>query len=418
MPYVLVVESHDEGPAVEPATEGRTTVVPPVVQNASAVLVTGTLARDSMIARGAAAARVHVFANTIDVEAFGLQVDELTERPDRCGRLGAEVDDVVALSVARLVREKDSRFSFARWTMSNDPRLLLVLAGDGPDRTRLERLVAELGVRAVFAGDTEWEKLVELYVAADVFAPLRARAWAVVVNEAAACGLPLVLSDRVGAARRASRRRRERLLVPAGDVDAAARALRASPPDPAMRRAQGVRSRELVRDWGYGPASKSFPGRCARGRGRVNLLPVSENGRRPRILVLNQYYWPGVEATAHLLTELCEALAEEYDVEVVTGVLHGPRGRSAPGRAQRRPHRARRVDVVRALGTRPEGAELRLVPRLRFRPRALGSAAGSRPRTRPADHRLTSGSSSVGASERPSSSSVGRLSGDRDGLTV
>jgi putative colanic acid biosynthesis glycosyltransferase WcaI len=44
---------------------------------------------------------------------------------------------------------------------------------------------------------------------------------------------------------------------------------------------------------------------------------------RRRILVLNQYYWPGVEATAHLLTELCEALAEDYDVEVVTGVLHG-----------------------------------------------------------------------------------------------
>jgi putative colanic acid biosynthesis glycosyltransferase WcaI len=45
--------------------------------------------------------------------------------------------------------------------------------------------------------------------------------------------------------------------------------------------------------------------------------------QRPRILVLNQYYWPGVEATAHLLTELCEALAEEYEVKVVTGVLHG-----------------------------------------------------------------------------------------------
>jgi len=50
---------------------------------------------------------------------------------------------------------------------------------------------------------------------------------------------------------------------------------------------------------------------------------VPENGSRPRILVLNQYYWPGVEATAHLLTELCEALAEDYNVEVVTGVLHG-----------------------------------------------------------------------------------------------
>ena len=41
-----------------------------------------------------------------------------------------------------------------------------------------------------------------------------------------------------------------------------------------------------------------------------------------RLLVLNQYYWPGVEATANLLTELCEGLASTYDVEVLTGVLH------------------------------------------------------------------------------------------------
>jgi glycosyltransferase involved in cell wall biosynthesis len=41
------------------------------------------------------------------------------------------------------------------------------------------------------------------------------------------------------------------------------------------------------------------------------------------LLVLNQYYWPGVEATAQLLTELCEALAQDAEVKVVTGVLHG-----------------------------------------------------------------------------------------------
>ena len=45
--------------------------------------------------------------------------------------------------------------------------------------------------------------------------------------------------------------------------------------------------------------------------------------RKPRLLVLNQYYWPGVEATAQLLTELCEALTADVDVKVVTGVLHG-----------------------------------------------------------------------------------------------
>lgn len=43
----------------------------------------------------------------------------------------------------------------------------------------------------------------------------------------------------------------------------------------------------------------------------------------PRILVLNQYYRPGVEATANLLAELCEELAGDYDVTVVTGRLRG-----------------------------------------------------------------------------------------------
>jgi putative colanic acid biosynthesis glycosyltransferase WcaI len=44
---------------------------------------------------------------------------------------------------------------------------------------------------------------------------------------------------------------------------------------------------------------------------------------RKHVLVLNQYYWPGVEATAQLLSQLCEALAEDFDVTVVTGTLHG-----------------------------------------------------------------------------------------------
>ena len=44
---------------------------------------------------------------------------------------------------------------------------------------------------------------------------------------------------------------------------------------------------------------------------------------RPRILVLNQYYRPGVEATANLLADLCESLATDYDVTVVTGRLQG-----------------------------------------------------------------------------------------------
>jgi glycosyltransferase involved in cell wall biosynthesis len=41
--------------------------------------------------------------------------------------------------------------------------------------------------------------------------------------------------------------------------------------------------------------------------------------RRPRVLVFNQYYWPRVEATAHLLSGLCASLADEFELTVVTG---------------------------------------------------------------------------------------------------
>jgi colanic acid biosynthesis glycosyl transferase WcaI len=52
-------------------------------------------------------------------------------------------------------------------------------------------------------------------------------------------------------------------------------------------------------------------------------VPVATGTQRPRLLVFNQYYHPGVEATAHLLTELCESLAPDYSVTVITGRLHG-----------------------------------------------------------------------------------------------
>ena len=73
--------------------------------------------------------------------------------------------------------------------------------------------------------------------------------------------------------------------------------------------------------------------------------------RKPRLLVLNQYYWPGVEATAQLLTELCEALTEDLEVKVVTGQLHGQ---------EEEPHRSVRngVEIVRVPSTSFERSKL------------------------------------------------------------
>jgi glycosyltransferase involved in cell wall biosynthesis/GT2 family glycosyltransferase len=260
VPYVLVVESHDEGPRPGWRRTVKGTVVPPIVERAAGLLVTGTLARDSMIARGAHAERVRIFANTIDVEAFGDRADRLAgSRPELRRALGAGQEDVIVLSVARLAREKGLDVLLRAVAAADDPRLLLVVAGEGPERGALAELADDLSIRLVLAGDVDWERIVELYVAADVFALLSEREpWAVVVNEAAACGLPLVLSDRVGAAHDLLRDGENGALVAAGDVTGAAQALGRLAADPELRRRQGSRSRELARDWGYGPSVDGF----------------------------------------------------------------------------------------------------------------------------------------------------------------
>ncbi len=73
-------------------------------------------------------------------------------------------------------------------------------------------------------------------------------------------------------------------------------------------------------------------------------MPRRRTSDRPRLLVLNQYYAPGLEATAYLLSQLCTALAEDYDVTVITGRLAHPH--ADPGRSE-----LDGVEVVRVRST-------------------------------------------------------------------
>src|SRR4051812_728732 len=70
-------------------------------------------------------------------------------------------------------------------------------------------------------------------------------------------------------------------------------------------------------------------------------MPGQRAARKPRLLLLNQYFRPGVEATAQLLAELAEALAVEMEVVVVTGHVRGQP--ELPGREQRGGLEIRRV---------------------------------------------------------------------------
>jgi glycosyltransferase involved in cell wall biosynthesis len=256
VPYVLLVESHDTGPKVGWRRRVKTTLVPPIVRGAASVLVVGALARDSVIALGADPTLVRVFANTIDVAAYVDTVDRLlTRRVELRTALGLRSADLCVVSVARLAPEKGLD-TLLRAAEAAEARALVV--GSGPERARLERL----GSNAIFTGELAADRVLEAYAAADVFALLSSHEpWGVAVNEAAAAGLPLVLSDRVGAAADLLRDGENGVLVPPGDVGRAADAIRLLRDDDRRRR-YGARSRELVAPWGYEPSAEALVEAC------------------------------------------------------------------------------------------------------------------------------------------------------------
>jgi len=265
VPYLLVVESHDRDPRAAWRRTVKATIVPRVVRGAAGVLVTGTLVRESMIRRGADPDRIGVFANTVDVERFAGESDRLRVRREELrGSLGLQPGDLGVLCVARLVEEKGLD-TLLRACAQAGPPVVPVLVGAGPERERLAAIASALGLPLHLAGDLPWERIVEAYVACDVFALLsRHEPWGVVVNEAAACALPLVLSEHVGAAYDLLAEGRNGRLVAVDDVSAAAAALREYADDPGLRRSASERSRAIAAAWGYGPSVEALVSAVAR----------------------------------------------------------------------------------------------------------------------------------------------------------
>ena len=78
------------------------------------------------------------------------------------------------------------------------------------------------------------------------------------MNEAAASGLPLVLTDAVGAAADLLLPGENGELVRPGDVDGQAAAIARLANDDTLRERYGRRSRQVVAPWGYAPSVETF----------------------------------------------------------------------------------------------------------------------------------------------------------------
>ena len=156
-----------------------------------------------------------------------------------------------ALFAGRIAREKGVAVLLRAWLSSglSAPLAALVLVGGGPIRAR----TAATGA-AMLPGPADPETLRNFYAGSDVVVipsiPTRdfLEPWGLVANEAFDQGVPVIATDAVGAAAGGLiEHERTGLVVPAGDADALAAALRRLHDDPALRARLGAAGREAVK---------------------------------------------------------------------------------------------------------------------------------------------------------------------------
>lgn len=151
-----------------------------------------------MVERGGNEERIEVCYANVDVHAFQPSAQA---REELRSRLGLPPDVPVVLFVGRISEDKQPRVLAAALTLLHERglRFTAVVAGDGPDRSRLESALRKcLGDRLRMLGSVENDKIAPLMAAADVlFVPSRSEGIALALYEAMASGTPVV-GARVG----------------------------------------------------------------------------------------------------------------------------------------------------------------------------------------------------------------------------
>jgi glycosyltransferase involved in cell wall biosynthesis len=217
------------------------------VAGCDAFIVPGPASETYLRSLGVDPARIAVAPNAVDPGIFRDRVAKLRgERDDL--RAGRGLGRPTFLAVSRLSPEKGVDVLLRAFAGLDAD---LVVAGGGPEEEAL-RALAPPGARLL--GHVDRDELPAWYACADAFVlPSRSDVWAMSVNEAAAAGLPLIVSDAAGSACELVEEGVNGLVVPAGDVAALRGALERVAGDPDFRQSAGARSAEIAER--YTPAA-------------------------------------------------------------------------------------------------------------------------------------------------------------------
>lgn len=174
------------------------------LRQADLVLAVSRYTRDWLVQEtGLDSGRVRILPNTFSPERFAIRA----KSPRLLRKYGLTRQTPVILTVCRLAGGE--RYKGYDQIIKALPRILreapgarYLLVGTGPDRPRIEKLVAEAGVEnaVTLAGLVPDEELVEHYNLCDVFAmPSKAEGFGIVYLEALACGKPVLAGNQDGA---------------------------------------------------------------------------------------------------------------------------------------------------------------------------------------------------------------------------
>ena len=165
------------------------------------ICVSDALRRLVVRSRGLSENRLVTLHNGVDLGSFAPATEARTRAARERLRLGRSTPVLLTVAVLREPKGIGYMLEALPRLLPAFPDLRYVVVGDGPDRTRLEHMVARLGLggSVLFAGTRN--DVNEILPAADVFVlPSLTEALPTVLAEAAACELPIVATDVGGVA--------------------------------------------------------------------------------------------------------------------------------------------------------------------------------------------------------------------------
>ncbi len=221
----------DDSPAKRVA---KGALYPHFMRRFAACLSVGT--RSEAYFRHYGAQRVVRSPHFVDNEAFATAAGRARRARDVLrAAMGIRPNRTVVLFAGKLIARKRPLDLIA--AAQGVPTAHVLFVGDGVLRAACGRAARAAGVPVTFAGFVNQRAMAQMYAVADllVLPSGRRETWGLVVNEAMACGLPVVVSDAVGCAPDLVHDGVTGFAYPVGDIPALRRALAILATDPTRR---------------------------------------------------------------------------------------------------------------------------------------------------------------------------------------